>query len=125
MLVIRKEQMDAMNKGVLDRYILQLADIFLERHPEKFDPSGIVGAESFVRENLPIARKYGANSERAMAMFLYFVLLHGNGFTTDPNHWAAEILTDPAEPDGDVRVERLIGWMEAYAAESPAPRTAS
>jgi hypothetical protein len=125
MLVIRKEQMDAMNRVVLDGYIRQLAAIFLERHPEKFESSGVVGAESFVRENLPFAQKYGANSERAIAMFLYFVLLHGNSFATNPNHWAAKMLTDPEEPDGDARVERLIGWMEAYAAESPAPRTAS
>jgi hypothetical protein len=122
MLVIRKEQMNALNRSVLDTYVKRLANVFLERFPERFGPSGIAEAEKFVKKKLPLARKYDANSERAVAMFLYFVLVHGEDFESRPETaWAVEILQDPSDPDGESRVERLISRMEAYAGIPPAP----
>lgn len=115
-MTIRKAQMDVLNQSLLDTFVTRLAQIFLERQPEKFPAEGLAEAETFVRKRLPVARKYGVNSERAVAMLLYFLLLHGDDFESRPeSSWAVETLTDPSDPDGDSRAERLISRMEAYA----------
>ena len=119
MLTIRRAQMEVLNRAILSGYIQRLASAFFERHPEKFGSPGLAGAESFVRSTLPLAAKYGVESERHVAMLLYFVLMHGAGFESRPDcAWALEILSDPSDPDGNTRVERLTARMEAYAAAS-------
>ena len=111
--------MDALNQSLLAAFIGRLAEIFVERHPLKFGEQGIAGAEEFIRKKLPLARKYGIHSERAVSMFLYFLLVEGEDFESRPDTaWAVEILTDSSEPDSDARVQLLISRMEAYAAAS-------
>ena len=111
--------MDALNQSLLAAFIRRLAEIFVERHPLKFGERGTAGAEEFIRKKLPLARKYGIHSERAVAMFLYFLLVEGEDFESRPDTaWAVEVLTDSSEPDSDARVQLLISRMEAYAAAS-------
>jgi hypothetical protein len=119
MLVIRTAQMEALNRSSMAAFTGRLAKIFLEKRPDRFADSGLAGADAFVRRNLPLAQKYGATSERSVAMLLYFVLVHGEEFESAPeDRWAVEVLRDPSDPDGNSRVERLIARMEAYAAVS-------
>jgi hypothetical protein len=121
MLVIRKEQMEVLSRAGLDTFASRLASVFLERHPEKFGASGMQGAREFVRKSLPLARKYDVHSDRSIAMCLYFLLLYGEDFASRPeNAWAVEILTDQSDADGEARMQRLIGRMEAYAAATTA-----
>jgi hypothetical protein len=122
MLTIRRAQMEVLNRAILSGYIQRLASAFFERRPEKFGSSGLAGADSFVRNTLPLAAKYGVESERHVAMFLDFVLMYGAGFESRPDcAWALEILSDPSDPDGNTRVERLTARLEAYAAASKPP----
>lgn len=113
MLTIRREQMDALGRDMLQRYKQQLAPLLLERHPGRFAGPGLPAAQSFVDKNLPLADKYGIESALDVALFLDFVLIYGSDFATKPEHaWATAILEDP-ESDGNLKAARLDSMRTA------------
>ena len=107
--------MDALNQMLRRNYILQVASLFADRYPAKF-PRGADDATAFVEARLPAAMRYGIDSELHIAMFLNFVLLHGDNFASNPEFdWAAVILKE-AEGTGNERMERVDSLMRTLTA---------
>lgn len=108
MLIIRNEQMKALNEVMQRNYVQHIARIFAERYPKKFT-GGAEQAASFIELNIPKALEYGITSELHVATFLNFLILQGEDFESRPECvWAVDILNS-REGTGDDRVE----WLEA------------
>jgi hypothetical protein len=110
-LVIRPEQMAALNERFHDKFVQKLAGLFATRYPDKF-PAGETESIQFIRGNLPRARKYGIKSELSNSIFLDFLLLHGSDFETRPEYaWALALLTEP-DGTGDERMAMLDSRLQ-------------
>ena len=110
MLVIRNVQMEALNGVSKQNYVLQVANLFAGRYPEKF--AGADEAAAFIRSNLPKASKLDITSQLDVAKFLNFLILYGEDYESRPEcAWAVEILRSP-DSTGNDRVEWLDARME-------------
>jgi hypothetical protein len=107
-LVIREAQMEALANAVQRSYVKGLANAFTEIYPNRF-AGGADQAADFITSNIPKASKFGITSERHVAKFLSFLILHGEDFESRVEcAWAVDILKS-TEGTGDDRVE----WLEA------------
>ena len=116
MLVIRREQMDVLNERLMQNYVRRLAATLIRRRPEKF-PAGERDAIAFVERNIPVALDYGITAEYHVALFMAFLIAHGEDFASRPKYqWAVDILRDP-EGTGNDRMQRLNAWLRALSVE--------
>jgi hypothetical protein len=114
LLTIRAAQMHALNQVLQRNYILRVADLFTQRYPQRF-ANGTVDAAAFIEARLPVAMDYGINSELHIAMFLNFVLLHGDDFASKPEFdWVVAILSE-TEGTGNERMERVDSLMRVLS----------
>jgi hypothetical protein len=110
MLEIRKEQMDALEKGVLNAYIDELIAYYRQCIPSKVNPLSDEVLRDFCRRGIPNARRYGIEDRWDICRFIGYQLLCGEGFeSTPPGSWARETLEDDA-----LNGTEKIDYMDYY-----------
>jgi len=107
MLVIRPEQMEALNAGCLEQYRQRVVE---RLHREYSDPDAQASDEElhdFVCRGMEQAGSYGIDGEDDMEAFIVFLFVHGERFDDDPDFaWARSILDDD-EIDGTAKMEAI------------------
>ena len=93
MLVIRKEQMDVLERGTLaafeERMMLHLRRSF----PVKCDELGDTGVLRRIRAGTAKAASFGIATRRDVARYINLMFTYGEGFDADPAlPWASAIL---------------------------------
>jgi hypothetical protein len=92
MLLIRPEQLAALDRAAFELYIGRLATFLAEEYPELLR---MADALPFARAAAEEARRHGLESEDDLAMYAEAALILGLRFEDDPRHaWAADILRD-------------------------------
>jgi hypothetical protein len=116
MLIIRKEQMEALELAmIMPRYETAMIEHLRERHPEKTQDKSDDELRAFVREGPRRARMYGATEPSAYGQFIELMVVFGAGFDEDPAHpWAAEILGERGPRDGNEKMEALVEAAARY-----------
>ncbi len=107
MLIIRKEQMDAlsdhMEEGFVDRVFAHLKEFW----PEKFEEMGEEAVRESIHDAMDIARELGIVNEYDVARYMDLVYEFDWPADEKPDTpWAEEILND-AELEGTVKMDRL------------------
>ena len=116
MLIIRREQMDALQKAVTTTAELRLAESLRHAHPEACarqwdaDADGRQ-ARAFVRAGTAAAARYGVSAERELRLFLSMRLNLGADFENRPEcAWMQPILRDPAL-DGAKKIQLIAAQI--------------
>jgi hypothetical protein len=110
MLVIRRAQLEALNRPFLDAFKARVAEDLRRRYPEM----GEKGIGALIEEGIAKGRRYDIQSEAAVAGLIELMAEHGAEFETGPGwEWAAEVLADPTRP-GDARLSRLKSRLEFH-----------
>ena len=111
MLVIRPEQMRAMETGMLE-----LFEERLSRHIGGKYGMSLESTRELVRRGMRKAEEHGLGSERGVALVVEFMVEEGENFDRDPERpLAQEILSDGELPEL-ARLEMLIfsrPWRKA------------
>lgn len=112
MLVIRPEQLAALEQGMLtifeDRVIAHLHELF-PRSTSEYIPSEI---RSLIRDGVTLAKRHGITRERDVVLFIDLMLALDREFDKLPKYqWASEILAEPGIP-GTLKIERLYDELE-------------
>ena len=97
MLEIRNEQMDVLEKAVVEAYIAELVSHFRRSVPSRVSAMPDRALAEFCRRGVSRAREYGLDDRWDMCRFIGFQLLCGEAFElTAPGAWALETLRDEA-----------------------------
>jgi hypothetical protein len=97
MLEIRKEQMNAIEEGVLNAYIDELIAHYRQCIPSKVAPLSDEVLGDFCRRCIPHARGYGIEDRWDICRFIGYQLQCGEAFESTPSGaWARETLDEEA-----------------------------
>jgi hypothetical protein len=116
MLIMRKEQMEAMELAmIIPRYETAMIKHLCEHHPEETQDKSDSELRAFVREGMRRAKMHGATEPSAYGQFIELMIVFGTGFDEDPaNTWAAEILGERSQRDGNEKIEALVEAATQY-----------
>ena len=108
MLIIRKEQMEALEQAVLegfeDRMVVHLQGFFPGRCAELGDD----GMREMVRYGMERAKSYGIVNELDVCRYIDLMIFFGRDFDTDPETpWAGRILSMESLTDPTAKIDRL------------------
>src|SRR5580692_286903 len=116
MLVIRKAQLEALERANWDAFERTAYRHCLDCFPETCDLLGEEGVWSYVHGGLRRAQSYGFSTAPEFLKYLTLMLTAGPDFDRLP--WAAEILRDP-QYIPSVRIGILIDTAMNQLAEAP------
>ena len=117
-LTIRKEQMDALDRGSLEEWMVGHLNTHFPLHCQSL---GLGGVRQAVRNAVEEALRRGFASRRDQAHFVDLCFLLGPDFHSNPRYgWAGRILVDSATPNPRHRMDRLyaaaIDYLRTLAA---------
>jgi hypothetical protein len=121
MLVIRREQMEALAQATMQHFVrgrVRHLETHFGRH---LTGHGLTGPrlEAAVQSGIADAQRYGVVFEHDIARYLEFVALLGPAFDEDPvNDWAEDILQRD-DLDGTAKVNRISDYLIFVANEAP------
>ena len=96
MLVIRKEQWEAMHEARWDAFYRKLLHDARARHPDTYADSIDDAVLELIAWAANKARAYGLLTREHVTRFVHFVLQYGRDYETQPDlAWAVKILNDP------------------------------
>ncbi|HEX8242709.1 MAG TPA: hypothetical protein VF541_04425 [Longimicrobium sp.] len=123
MLIIRDEQLRAMQAGFDDEFVGRILPPLRERHPAEYAALGPERLRALAHAGLERGGGYGLTSEVNVFRFVELMLLFGADFDTDPAlPWAAAVLGDPELHDPDERMELLLDEARDELARASQPR---
>lgn len=113
MLVIRQQQMDAMNARLMQRFEAAETARIAQDFPEQYARlGGADAARRFVRDVVKRATDYEIYAEPDLSTFIDIAVKNGKTFEErDDLAWAAEILRDRSL-GGDTKVGLIAGRLE-------------
>jgi len=112
MLIIRKEQFEALSKYMEESFVSRLVAHLKEFWPEKCQEVGEEAICKSIHNGIDFARKFGITMEYDVAR--YIDLMYEFGWSVDekaPDPWAQQILTN-MELDGSTKMDRLYEQAE-------------
>ncbi len=121
MVVIRKEQMRALEQRREEQCEEALIGFIRTWYPRQFEDLGESEVRSRIRHGIEKARRYGFTEGRQCALYVELAFLLGKDFDRDSRlPWAQSILTDEESVSTDQRIDRLYrhGKLEAAQRES-------
>jgi hypothetical protein len=88
-------------------------------YPQKCDDAGEPALRGVIRRGRELARRYAAEDDLGVALFIALLFALGHGFDHDPLFpWISEALSDPRVADPRRRVTRLHTRMKTYLHEA-------
>lgn len=104
MLVIRRAQMQELERYVLRQFETDTRIALKERWPERCAELGEESLLAAIHDGVRHAQRHGIGSPPDIRRFIFLRFLLGDGFDGDPRYsWAGTILADPARtPHGKV-----------------------
>lgn len=109
MLTIRKKQMEALGRMMLDQFADEMVGHLRKFFPAACDSLGETGVNETIQYGISKAGKYGIEIHRDICRFIDLMFVFGRDFDTNPEvPWASRILNDPAITDADTRIDRLL-----------------
>lgn len=107
MLVIRREQMEALNKYRMDQFEERMVAHLKRVSPEKCSALGDLELREEIRYSIARAAAYGITAECDVARYLGLASLLGRDFDSSPaTPWARPILLDRSS-SAENRLRRL------------------
>jgi hypothetical protein len=107
MLVIRSEQVTALEQSAVQGFVEQTLDHVRPHFPNHWRVVGEERLAEVIRLGVERADEYGLTSRRDVTLYINLMLLLGSRFDRDPQlPWAAATLTDPAISDPQARIDR-------------------
>jgi hypothetical protein len=121
-LIIRREQMQALASGrqgpFTERLLRQVASIY----PRRYAELGEAGTRRLIARVVENGVRHGIHGELALARLVGLVLVFGETFELSPDPvWAREVLTHPTLPGSikvDVLSERFIALAQGRTVSS-------
>ncbi|MEK7406564.1 MAG: hypothetical protein AAB225_15790 [Acidobacteriota bacterium] len=108
MLIIRKAQMEALERTELRKFEERVYQSLQRHWPAGVAARGEASVRASIRHGIERARTYGLTSEREIFTYINLMYCHADDFDRSPEYpWAAEILADPKLEPG-AKVERLV-----------------
>lgn len=105
MLVVRKEQMEALAQAQLEN---QIVDHLYEFFPEQCETLGQLEVCKIVRYGFERAESYGIVADGDVCQYIDVMMVFGRDFDTDPElAWGGAILNDESIKDPSIRIEWL------------------
>lgn len=111
MLLIRREQIQALKDNSLSLFITQMVLHLKQNFPNELAKIGIkqIDLEPLVRESISQARGYGIEFRNDLCRYIELVPLFGPRFDTgDTTAWIGKILNDPVL-DGHEKMDAIFG----------------
>lgn len=126
MLVIRKEQVDALGVGMLKGFENEMVQHLAEFSPPLFKVIKEPQMREVIRFGFKQCDKYGLTLRGPMRLYLEMMLLFGSYFDTDPQYpWASEILFDRHSVSQMQRAESLFEKIVDYQEKVSGPQGAN
>src|ERR1041385_1164016 len=102
MLVIRPEQLAALDRAAFEQFLRRLAAFLAEEYPER-----VLCRDAFLfaRETAEEGRRFGLETEEDLAMYAEAVLVLGRGYKDDL------ILSDERIGTPSERISYLWAWL--------------
>jgi len=110
-LIIRKEQMDALSNYMLESFVNSMVAHLIEVWPERYQEMGELKVRESIYHAIDRAREAGIETEYDVER--YIDLIYKFDWSTDEEPdapWALEILNN-TELDGSTKMDRL--WEQA------------
>ncbi len=115
MLVIRSEQMQALNRRFETAFRDAVVEHLASADPAKFGALGDAGVEALIDRSIKRAAAYEIDLESDVFDFIDMLFEEGEDFLDRPSEaWALEILEDRAE-SGSARMSRINAWRDALS----------
>ncbi len=107
-MIIRREQMQALEAYMRDRFVSSTVAHVERFFPERCERLGEDGVREWVDHGIERAGAYGIVAERDVSKYIDVQFAFGRDFDTDPQcPWAAAVLTDETIGTPRERVEGL------------------
>ena len=107
MLVIRNEQMEALNQNSLEQFENRMVDHLRDIFPVETEDMSTEDLRHLIREGIDKAEAYDITDEVEVETYLECVVQYGVNFDTDPQTaWVGEILRDERFSETD-KMERI------------------
>jgi len=120
-MLIRPEQLAALQQAALSRFETEMVEYFRGFAPKLFQIAGEPGIRAVVRLGMDRAEKYRFTNRGPVRFYLELMFSLGTDFDTDPLlPWAAKALKD-ADPDQTSRARRLFEELNNYLDQVPGP----
>lgn len=119
MLVVRKEQIEALEQAALKNFENQMVAHIKEFFPKNYEIIGIPQIRKVIQYGLERAENYDLTTEREICLYLSLMLKLGSNFDVDLQlPWAAETLNDETIADPFIRVNTLHDKSEVYFSQA-------
>lgn len=110
MLIIRKEQLKALQEALIGPYIDSMISYLRSEVEEVVLDASDDELRDFIRHGVNRAAEYAIQDPYLVQQYILFMAWVGKDFDTDPKtSWAAEILND-----AEIGAEDKIGELEDY-----------
>lgn len=97
MLIIRKQQMQALRAGLVDAYVAAAMQRIERKYPAACDRLGRAGTEKLVREGVAKAANFGIEDDPQVDRFVDLLFRTTPAFPVLPDReWVLDILEDHA-----------------------------
>jgi hypothetical protein len=112
MLIIRREQWDALSRYMVDRFEDDVVKYLQRKFQQKTEGLPEGDLRLLIQAGIKNAQRYGITIEADVVGYIECMMTYGVGFDTDAaTAWAGEILND-AELPGREKAKRLIQHLE-------------
>jgi hypothetical protein len=113
MLTIRKEQMEALNAVMRERFIEKTMRHLRDLFPEETKPLAEPDLRAFVEDGMKRAGGYSIVSEREVTLFIDLMMGLGKDFEAQPNRdWIKRVLVNP-EFDEQEKIDVIYQRLQA------------
>lgn len=106
MLVIRKEQMEALSAHMRRSFEDRMVEHIAAEFPQRFEQLNETGTREFVRAGIARCAEYGIDTEAGIRFMVDLLLQHPEFDASGEIAWARTLLQDP-ELSGDAKVSLM------------------
>jgi hypothetical protein len=115
MFVIRREQMEILERTALGKFEDEMSVHLHRMAPKHVEGAGEPGLRQVIKDGVERARTYGFTNRGPVQFFLEMMIMFGSGFDRDPLlAWAGGLLTAEGEGGQMARADRLHAAAMAY-----------
>ena len=112
MLVVRKDQLAALNAPRLERFARELRDALSRRFPARFPTADGAPVIEFVERAIAAAFQHGINREGSVARFAHLRASYGESFEWTPAEGQAlALLHDRSLPD-PIKIAAMVDCLD-------------
>lgn len=108
MITIRKEQVQKLGEFVKENFEINTIKHLKEKYPEKTKTMNNDKMIDFIHTGIINAEKHNIIERRDISVYLEYIMIHGEGFETNPeNEWAFKVFRIK-NLSGEEKIKRLL-----------------